>query len=218
VKRPIVLAIAAAFAAMLLIISLLRDRLAQEKLDHFNDMAAVDTSRLVYRSKSLNVHERLAFQQTQAIQLRGELGKALKDDGQKTVSLTALKVQLDSLHEVVRAGTVTTSTTDSTVRQLAASIDTAGFHASIKADVPRPPKPATVAWTIRRDPTEIIAALNRSADGRMALRAATPDASATVQVDSARVQIATNLHQTQSLAFKLLLGIGVYLLGRSHIP
>ncbi len=205
----------AAIAGLLFALSCERDRLAEEKLDRHNAEAAADTSRLVYHSKTLTVHERLAFQQTQNIELSGELKQALQADGEKTQTLVRLTVELDSLHRVLGTGQVTASTADSTVRELVASIDTAGFRATVNASVPRPPATASVFWTIHRDPVAVIAALNRDADGRLALRAASPDASAQIRIDTVRVRVEAGLHQTQSLALKLGLLIAAFIGGRA---
>lgn len=189
-----------------------RHRALAERLERHNAEAQRDTSRIVHRSAMRTVAERLAFQQTANIQLRGELGQVLRAKNEQTQLLARVQVRLDSLAGVVTTGTVTVGA-DSSLRQLAASIDTAGYHVRVTADVPRPPAKAVVRWDVTRDPVEIVAALNRDPDGRLALRVASgPHAEA--RIDTVRVQISRGLGQTQKLAGGLLVAVVFYSLGR----
>ena len=201
----------AVLAGVALYIGYLKDQVRHERMERFNAEAAGDRSRMVWRDANLRVTGRLAFQQTGNIELRGELRRILRGANQKTEMLVRLQVQLDSLAGVVRSGTVTLAAADSTIRQLAAALDTAGYHIKINADVPAPPASATVRWTVTRDPVEIIAALNRDSAGRRELRAlAGPNA--TARIDTVRVQVRENLQETRRMAGKLslvLLGVAL---------
>jgi len=189
-----------------------RVQLAQERLARFNAEAAADSSRLVYSDSVRRVSERLAFQERGNIVLRGELGRALRRDGERTELLARVRVQLDSLAGVVGRGTVTTGS-DSSIRLLAASLDTSGYHVSISAEVPPPPSEARVTWGVRRDPVEIVAALNRDPEGRAALRVAA-SGFATAQIDTVRVKLAGKLERTRRLALPLVGVLVGYIMGR----
>jgi len=209
--RP--LAVAAIIGLAILALWYSRVQLARERVARFNSEAAADSSRLVYSDSVRRVSERLAFQERGNIVLRGELGRALRRDGERTELLARVRVQLDSLAGIIGRGTVTTGSSDSSIRSLAASLDTSGYHVSIRAEVPPPPSEARITWGVRRDPVEIVAALNRDPEGRAALRVAASDF-ATARIDTVRVKLAGRLERTQRLALPLggvLLG---YVIGR----
>ena len=188
-----------------------RVQLAQEQLARHNAEAAADSSRLVYADSVRRVSERLAFQQTQAIELRGDLSRVLRRSNEQTQALVRLTVQLDSVASVVTTGQVTA--VDSALRHLAAQLDTAGFRVGIEADVPPAPAQARVAWSVYRDPVEVVAALNRDPDGRVALRASA-SGNATVRIDTVRVRLERNLSRTKAAAIPLLAVVVGYVLGR----
>lgn len=187
-----------------------KDRLAKERIKTHNAEALYDTTRLILRDSSKTLTERLAFQQTEAIRLEGERDRLLRVEGSRVIALQRLRVELDSVRGVVTVGDVTG---DSALRYLTARLDTLGFSARIRADVPAPPAQARVEWDVSRNPVEVVTALNRSPDGRLALRALT-DGNATVHIDTVRMEVESGLKRTQSLAAKLLLILGGIVIGR----
>ena len=190
-----------------------RTRMLEERLARHNVEAARDTSRVVYQDGLRRVSERLAFQQRSAIELEGDYRRLLRARNEQTRALVRLKVEMDSLAGAVTRGEVT-ALPDTALRRLSARLDSAGFHVSVRADVPPPPSEARVTWTVRRDPIGIVAALNETPDGRLALRAAAEGGNATAQIDTVRVQIEGRLRATRTAAtVGLLMGIG-YGLGR----
>jgi len=191
---------------------LMRSRLLEERLARHNAEAAADSSRVVYADSVRRVSERLAFQQREAIALGRDLARVLRAKNEQTQALLRLRLELDSLAGVVTRGEVT-ALPDTALRQLAASLDTAGFHVNVRAVVPPPPSDARVTWTVRRDPIEVVAALNRDSDGRLALRTMA-DRNATVRIDTVRVRITEDLGRTRRLALPLGILLAGYLLGR----
>lgn len=189
-----------------------RNVVLRERLAVHNAEAAKDSSRIVYRDSLHTVSERLAYQQTSNVILSGDQKRLLQVAHAQTQLIANLRVSLDSLSDVISKGTVTAGA-DTTLRLLAAQLDTAGFHVRLNATVPPPPSEATLHWSIRRDPIEIAAALNRDADGREALRAYAGK-SETVKVDSVLVSVSNGLATTRRLAIPLLAILGGYVLGR----
>jgi hypothetical protein len=210
-KRDEVIMLVLAAVATCFFITM-RRQLLEERLARFNAEAAADTSRIVaVRANGARVSERRAFQEDR-IQLQGDLARVLRAKNEQTQLLARVQIQLDSLAGVVSTGTVS-SGADTSLRLLASSIDTAGWHLSIDAEVPRPPALARVTWRVRHDSIELAAALNRGPDGRESLRVMT-GAGATARIDSIRVQTSAKLRQTQRLAIPAgLLFVG-YVLGR----
>ena len=188
-----------------------RLQLVRERLARYNAEAAADSSRLVYSDSVRRVSERLAYQQSEAIRLEGDLAKVLRQRHEQTQAMLRLTVQLDSVANVVREGQVTA--VDSAIRHLAAQLDTAGFRVGVSADVPPPPAVARVRWSVARDPVEVVAALNRDPDGRVALRAMA-SGSATVRIDTVRVRLERNVSRTQRMAIPLGAVLLGYVLGR----
>lgn len=203
---PLALIVALAFA-----LAKARDDRDRERLARFNAEAQRDTSRVLLRDSTGALSERLAFQQQRAFALDDALRRQLRLEGQRVELLTRLRVSLDSL--TASGAGIVTQGSDSSIRNLVATIDSAGYHVGIRAQVPAPPSVAQVQWTVRRDPIEIVAALARDSAGRAALRVHSGPNTA-VRIDSAVTVTRRNLSATQRLASVGLLLLGGFVLGK----
>lgn len=160
------------------------------ELDKQNALAAADTTRVVLEDSVATVTERLSFQEREKFDLEGSNSvlqnrlAALADDNDELAAvLIRARIVIDSLHNIETRGTVVALDTTDTVRRLEATLDTNGVLVGIVADVPQPPKPASVLWSFAMDPLNVVQTITRTPEGALVWRGAI-GARARVMADS----------------------------------
>ena len=185
-----------------------KDAVERERVIRFNAEAQRDSSRVLLRDSAHTLTERLAFQSDQTIELSRDLDRLIRQDGSRVQMIARLRLVMDSIHGAVTTGQVSG---DSAIRILESRLDTLGFHVGFRATVPAPPETASVEWNVAHEPESVLVALNRTEEGRLALRALTGPNSTAV-VDTAIARVETNLRHTRSLATKglwVLVGVAL---------
>ncbi len=141
------------------------------KRDAQNQVALLDTTRVVLQDSVSRVFERLSEQRDGNVELTGRLADIADQNNERGRALLRLRVVVDSLKNVETTGTTTARDTSDDIRGLAAVLDTNGVRVEIDADVPRPPEPASVRWSFAMRPLDILASITQTPEGMAVFRA-----------------------------------------------